>query len=104
MMLLLRLDYATVLTMPSLRSHCVMIWPCPHYIFYHVQSLTTSFMSMKTLLRSNWFLIHSTNSYRPHLIFPGHSKNVAECEEGITRFMHVCSRVSLRLCHVQGYE
>ena len=49
-----------VLTTPLLRSNCVLIRPRPHYVFFeHVQSSTTSFTSMKTLLRSYRFLLRS---------------------------------------------
>ena len=50
-----------ILTMPLLLSNCVPIQPCPHSVgfFEHVQSSTTSFTSMKTLLPSYQFLLRS---------------------------------------------
>ena len=87
-------------TMPLLCYYCVLILPHPHYAsFFNVQSSTTSFTSMKTLLRSKYFLqvsttllLNPTSSYCIHQFFQGRSKNMAEGERGI-KCVFLCYKV-----------
>ena len=82
----LRCHYVhAVLTTPLLhvRSYCVLIRPRPHCAFFEqAQSSTTSFTSMKTILRS-MLLLRPISSYCVQPFFQRRNKNATE-REGIS--------------------